>query len=86
MFIQGIELYLSEPVNCDDQLLVSLFKLWQHLQLVEAMRAILITHPLDVGLEKNGPGLRQVAKDARTLAIESCQQVVAAIEKLKPLE
>ena len=31
MFIQGIELYLSEPVNCDDQLLVSLFTLWQHL-------------------------------------------------------
>jgi len=25
MFIQGIELYLAEPVNCDDQLLVSLF-------------------------------------------------------------
>jgi len=87
MFIQGIELYLSEPVNCDDQLLVSLFKLWQYLQLVEAMRAILIKHPLDaVGLEKNRPGLRQVAKDARTLAIEICQQVDAVIEKLKPLE
>jgi hypothetical protein len=87
MFIQGIELYLSEPLNCDDQLLVSLFKLWQHLQLVEAMRAILIRHPLDaVGLEKNGPGLRQVAKDARTLAIEICQQVDAVIDKLKPLE
>jgi hypothetical protein len=87
MFIQGIELYLSEPVNCDDQLLVSLFHLWQHMQLVEAMRAILIKHPLDaVALEKNGPGLRQVAKDAHTLAIEICQQVDGAIEKLKPLE
>jgi hypothetical protein len=87
MFIHGIELYLSEPVNCDDQLLVSLFQLWMHLQLVEGMRAILIKHPLDaVGLEKNGPGLRQVAKDARTLAIEICQQVDAAIEKLKALE
>jgi hypothetical protein len=74
MFIQGIELYLSEPVNCDDQLLVSLFKLWEQLQGVEAIRKILFEYLGDViGLEKNAPKLKQLAQDARTLAIEICQ-------------
>jgi hypothetical protein len=87
MFIQGIELYLSEPVNCDDQLLVSLFKLWVHLQAVEVKRKILFEHLTDtIGLEKNAPNLKQRARDARTLAIEICQRVDAAIEKMKPLE
>jgi hypothetical protein len=86
MFIQGIELYLSEPVNCDDQLLVSLFKLWQQLQGVEAMRKILFKYLRDtIGLEKNAPKLKQLAQDARTLAIEICQKIDAAIEKMKPL-
>jgi hypothetical protein len=87
MFIQGIELYLSEPVNCDDQLLVSLFTLWQLLQAVELTRKILFKALTDtVGLEKNAPRLKQLAQDARTLAIEICQRVDAAIEKMKPLE
>jgi hypothetical protein len=86
MFIQGIELYLSEPVNCDDQLLVSLFKLWQQLQIVEMMRKILIKYPLDtVGLEKNAPKLRQLAQDARTLATGICHRIDAVIENVKPL-
>ncbi|MGA9033249.1 MAG: hypothetical protein WB402_12090 [Sulfuricaulis sp.] len=86
MFIQGIELYLSEPVNCDDQLLVSLFKLWQQLQGVEVMRAILFKHPGDtIRLEKYAPNLKHFAQDTRTLAIEICQKIDAAIEKMKPL-
>jgi len=87
MFIQGIELYLSEPVNCDDQLLVSLFTLWQHLQAVETARKILFKALSDtVGLEKNAPTLRQLAGTARTLAIEICHNIDAAIEKMKPPE
>jgi len=87
MFIQGIELYLSEPVNCDDQLLVSLFTLWQRVQGVEVMRKVLFKYPLDtIGLEKNAPKLKEIAQDARTLAIEICQKIDVAIEKMKPLE
>ena len=87
MFIQGIELYLSEPVNCDDQLLVSLFTLWQRLEGVEVIRKILFKYPLDtIGLEKNAPKLKELAQDARTLAIEICQKIDVAIEKMKPLE
>jgi hypothetical protein len=78
---------ISEPVICDDQLLVSLFKLWQHLQAVEVSRQILFKALSDtVGLEKNAPALKQLAQDARTLAIEICQTIDAAIEKMKPLE
>jgi len=80
MFIQGIELYLSEPVNCDDQLLVSLFKLWQGLQGVEDIRKILFNHLLEIsGLERNAPKLKQLSQDVRTLAIEICQRIDAAI-------
>lgn len=87
MFTQGIELYLSEPVNCVDQVLVSLFRLWQQLQLVEAVRKILAKHlSNNTLLEKNAPKLKQLAQDARPLAIEICQKIDAAIEKLKPLE
>jgi hypothetical protein len=86
MFIQGIELYLSEPVNCDDQLLVSLFKLWEQLQSVEMTRNILFRHLNDtVALEKNAPLLKKLAHDARTLAIEICHKIDAAIENMKPL-
>jgi hypothetical protein len=87
MFIQGIELYLSEPVNYDDQLLVSLFNLWQQLQAVEVTRQILYKALTDTaGLERNAPMLKQLAQNARTLAIEICQKVDVAIEKMKPLE
>jgi hypothetical protein len=86
MFIQGIELYLSEPVNCDDQLLVSLFRLWQELQRVELTRKILFKYLTDtVALEKNAPQLRKLALETRTLALEICHKIDAAIEKMKPL-
>src|ERR1035437_3722707 len=86
MFIQGIELYLSEPVNCDDQLLVSFFRLWQELQRVELTRKILFKYLTDtVALEKNAPQLRKLALETRTLALEICHKIDAAIEKMKPL-
>jgi hypothetical protein len=87
MFIQGIELYLSEPLNCDDQLLVSLFKLWQHLQGVEGARKILVKYlSNNMVLETNAPTLKQLALNARPIAIEICHRIDAAIEKMKPLE
>jgi hypothetical protein len=87
VFIRGIELYLSEPVNCDDPLLLSLFTLWQELQGVEIMRKILFKALLDTaGLEKNAPKLKQLAQDAQTLAIEICRTIDATIERMRPLE
>jgi len=86
MFIQGIELYLSEPVNFDDQLIVSLFTLWQKLQAIEGIRKVLIQHLTNTaGLEKNAPTVKKIAQEARTLAIEVCHKVDAAIDKMKPL-
>ena len=40
MFVHGIEMYLSEPVNCDDQLLAMLLKLWQFLHGIETLRKL----------------------------------------------
>ena len=86
MFIQGIELYLSEPVNFDDQLLVSLFTLWQRLQLLEQLRVLLWGQVgNEAFLEKNAPKLQEAALNARNLAIDVCQRIDAAIEKMKPL-
>jgi hypothetical protein len=45
LFIHGIELYLSEPVDCTERLLPSLFALWQVLQGIEVTRAMLIKYP-----------------------------------------
>jgi hypothetical protein len=86
MFIHGIELYLSEPVNCDDQLLASLFNLWQHLQGIESAREILLKYlSNNIVLETTAPTLKQLAQNARPLAIVICQKIDAAIEKMKPL-
>ncbi len=87
MFTNGIELYLSEPVHCDDQLLVSLFSLWQQLQLVEEARKILGKYRSNNNvIETNAPKLKMLAQNARPLAIDICHKIDAAIEKLKPLE
>jgi hypothetical protein len=77
---------LSEPVNYDDQLLASLFTLWEMLQYLEAMRQILIKHPGDtIGLKENAPKVKKSSETALRIAIEICQKVNAAIEKMKPL-
>jgi hypothetical protein len=87
MFIQGIELYLSEPVSCDDQMLESLFILWQLLQGIELARRIGMKYLGDtIALEKASPHLKQTAQDALPLAIKLCKIVDEAIENMKPLE
>jgi hypothetical protein len=86
IFIHGIELYLSEPVDCTEQLLPSLFALWQVLQRIEIIRAILIKYPNDIaGLEKNAPAVRETAQRGIRRATAICQRVDATIEKMKPL-
>lgn len=86
LFIQGIELYLSEPVICDDEFIKALFVLWDQLQLIEEVRKILIKFVGNtVVLEKNSPRLKDAAQSALPLATTLCQRVDAAIEKMKPL-
>jgi hypothetical protein len=86
MFIHGIELYLSEPVDCTEQLLPSLFALWKILQSTELVRAILIKYSNDTAaLERNAQNVKSTAQTAIRLAKKICQSVDAAIEKMKPL-
>jgi hypothetical protein len=86
MFIHGIELYLSEPVEFTEQLLPSLFALWQVLQSIELMRTILLKYPNDAaGWERNAPGVKDLAQRAIRRSTALCQVVDSAIEKMKPL-
>jgi hypothetical protein len=83
LFVAGIELYLSEPVNCDDKLLVLLFQLWSYLQSIEGLRKIgPITSPV---AKRQLPKIAKIAESSLPLAIEACQMVDAAIERMKPL-
>ena len=90
-FIHGIELYLSEPVNSDDQLIRSLVSLWQRLKNVEVLNTFLwkyvgsknaATHSF---MEKKALDLKNMAKEAMSFAKEASKQVDALIEKMKPL-
>jgi hypothetical protein len=86
IFINGIELYLSEPVACTEQLLPSLFALWQVLQFIEQMRVVLVKYPKDIaGWERNAPGVKDAAQRAIRRGIAICNIVDSAIEKMKPL-
>lgn len=86
IFIQGIELYLSEPVNCDDELLQWLFSLWNGLQTIEAARRLSERYRhSDKVREQVSPPIMRMAQSALPLAIKICQRVDDAIEKLKPL-
>ena len=86
VFIQWIELYLSEPVLCDDEFTKALFLLWEHLQLVESVRKILLKYTGNIAvLEKNLPVLKNAAQQGLPLAIALCKKVDVAIEKMKPL-
>jgi hypothetical protein len=85
IFIQGIELYLSEPVNCDDELLQWLFALWEGLQSIETARKIGGRNRSDTVREQVAPTIIAIAQGALPLAIRICQRVDDAIEKLKPI-
>jgi hypothetical protein len=83
IYVPGIELYLSEPVNCDDQLLGSLFGLWRSLQGIEGVRRIHV--PTSEGAKRLLPTITKLAQTALPHAIEACQRVEAAIERMKPV-
>ena len=87
LYTQGIELYLSEPVNCDGKLLVSLFRLWQILALMEETRGFIkpLSKNATIARETLWPQVVGAAQMALPLAIEICQKVDAAIEKMNPL-
>ena len=76
-------MYLSEPVNCDEKFLGSLFALWHFLQGIEGLRRI---HAFGSKNAKNLlPKIAELAQKALPQATEACQKVDAAIEKMKPL-
>ena len=83
IFIHGIELYLSEPVDCDDQLLVLLYRLWQMLQIIDGVRKLAM--PLSKNAEKLVTTVQKHSQNALSLAKEACQKVEAVIEKMKPI-
>jgi len=87
LFIHGIELYLSEPVDCTEQLLPSLFALWQVLQGIEVTRAMLIPYLQKdaAGLEKTASAVKDQAQRAIRRATALCQFVDAAIDRMKPI-
>lgn len=88
LYIHGIELYLSEPVICDDRLIKVLFLLWDRLQLIERLRQALLEYMRvgnTVALEKNSPRLREAADSTLPFAERICQEIDVAIEKMKPL-
>jgi hypothetical protein len=90
-FRQGIELYLSEPVNSDDQLIQSLMSLLQRLKTLELLNTVLWKFlgsknaATQSFMEKKSLFLKDTAKEAVSLAKDASKQVDALIEKMKPL-
>jgi hypothetical protein len=86
LFIQWIDLYLSEPVLCDDQFIKALFLLRELLQTIEEVRRILSKYTVNsVVIKKKLPTLTKTARMGVPLATTLCKKVDAVIEKMKPL-
>jgi hypothetical protein len=86
LLIPAIELYLSEPVICEDWFINALLLLWAQLQRIDAIRVILLRHIGDSPmLEKNAPVLRDAATKNLPPVEALLRKVDAAIEKMKPL-
>lgn len=84
IYVHGIELYLSEPVNSDDQLIGCLFSLWSLLQGIERLRRI--HPPTSAGAKKLQPNIVRLATSALPRVSMACELVEAAIGKLRPIE
>jgi hypothetical protein len=87
VFVRGIELYLSEPINSDDQLLVLLFQLWHNLQSIEVFRGFAGPPPKTTKalLPRVIDEIAHFAEEALPRAIEARQIVDTLLEKMKPL-
>ena len=82
MFIHGIELYLSEPVICDDQFIGSLFGLWRLLQVLEVTR---LTLKHTVARQEPSPAIAQAMEIALSTATKLSEAVDMTLAKMNPL-
>ena len=85
LFIQGLELYISEPVIWDDKFAKVMFLLWDHLKRIEQLRQMLLASRLGDTVTRHLPDLKHASQSALVAARQLFQQVDVAIEKLKPL-
>ncbi|MFZ0914595.1 MAG: hypothetical protein WBQ76_04025 [Candidatus Korobacteraceae bacterium] len=85
LFIQGLELYMSEPVIFDDKFTKVMFLLWNQLRLVDELRKMLLQTRLADAVTQNLPKLKAASQSALAAATQLLQQVDSAIEKMKPL-
>jgi hypothetical protein len=84
LYVRGLESYLGEPVNCDDQLLGSLHGLWLSLQAIETLRRM--HTPTSKNAQELLPKIASLAQEVLPEAQEACRKVEAALERMKPLE
>ena len=86
LLMQGIALYLSEPVICDEEFIKALFLLWEHLEMIDKVRQMLTKYTGNTGvLAEHLPTLNNAARNALPLATALCQKLDLALEKMKPL-
>lgn len=86
MYNQGLELYLSEPVNCDDQLLEELFVLLECFRHIEEIRKLIAPPSRDERPKETlWPALTELGQSGLRVAIKLQKKVDTAIEKMKPL-
>jgi hypothetical protein len=88
-YTPGIELYLSEPVNCDDAaFLKGLFDFWALLKSIERVQT-LCSFPSRAYRDtraKLWPGMKGMVEAALNGAPKLCTVIDAALDKMKPLE
>jgi hypothetical protein len=82
LYIRGIELYLSEPVICDDWFISTLFKVWNQLQSMEQMRTLMRSASAPTAALET---LKDAAQTALLASTTFYEKVEVAIEKMKPL-
>jgi hypothetical protein len=86
LFIQGIELFLSEPVNIDESLLVAMFAVWQQLKRVDEIRRLMWQYNTNKAFqERNAPKLMRSAGNAKKHISGLSAHVEIALNKMKPL-
>jgi hypothetical protein len=86
LFTQGIELFLSEPINIDDNILVLMFAVWQQLKWIDEIRRLMWQNNTNKAFqEKNAPKLMKGAGNVKVLVERLSGHVEAALNKMKPL-
>jgi hypothetical protein len=79
-------LYLSEPVNCDNDLLEQLFTLLECFRHMEAIRKLIAPPSRDERAKLQlEPRLVELGRTGLRVAVKLQKKVDTAIEKMKPL-